>query len=149
MRHISRQLYTSSRGTKCCTFFGLYHELGGRLEFVNGDHSPPLVLSNGGVRFLESTGVPLGLFPEVSHKTGRAILEPGTLVVMYSEGLTEARNPEGEIYGVDRLVQFVSRAAHQETAGLVDKILADVGSFSANAPVEDDRTLLLLKVDPA
>jgi hypothetical protein len=45
----------------------------------------PLVRSNAGVRFLESTGVPLGLFPEVSHKTGRAILEPGTLVVMYSE----------------------------------------------------------------
>ncbi len=150
VRRINRQLYVSSRGAKYCTFFyGIYDDSGRKFEFVNAGHNPPLVLADGKARFLESTGVPLGLFPEVTHETRCAMLEPGTLLVLYSDGITEARNARGELYGVDRLVNLVARSADQDTAGLVEKILGDVREFTGGVPVEDDQTLVLLKVSPA
>ncbi len=150
IRRINRQLYISSRGAKYCTFFyALYEESGGKLEFVNAGHNPPIVLTNGATRFLEPTGVPLGLFPEVTHETLCAVLEPGALLVLYSDGVTEARNSAGEFYGVDRLVGFVTRAADQDAAGLVEKVLEDVRKFTGAAPVEDDQTMVVLKVLPA
>lgn len=149
-RRINRQLYGSSRGAKYCTFFyGVYHEAGRKLEFVNAGHNPPLLLNGGETRFLESTGIPLGLFPEVDHEIRSEILEPGARVVLYSDGITEARNKSGEFYGVDRLVSVVWASGDLDGQALADKILTDVSAFSGRAEIEDDQTLVLLKVLPA
>lgn len=148
VRRINGQVFVSSRGAKYCTFFyGVYDEALRRLEFVNAGHNPPLLLNASGTRFLESTGVPLGLFQEVNHDTRSEQLEPGTLLALYSDGITEARNEQGELYGVDRLVNALSRARDSDLASLIEKVLAEVRDFSAGAPVEDDQTLVLLRVN--
>src|SRR5207244_10612088 len=102
------------------------------IYFVNAGHNPPLVLparpalpsewwvNPGATRFLESTGVPLGLFPEVAHEVKTEALSPGTLVVLYSDGITEARDSSGNFYGVKRLVGLVSRERQKPAEELVD-----------------------------
>lgn len=147
VRRINRQLYHSSQGAKYCTFFyGVYHETHHGLEFVNAGHNPPLLVTAAKTRLLESTGVPLGLFSEVTHEVRGETLDPGTLLVLYSDGVIDARNPQGEAYGVDRLASFLSRPDNSDAAGLVERILKDVSQFSASTRAEDDQTVVVLKV---
>ena len=147
LRRINRQLYGSSRGAKYCTFFyAVYNEKDRRLEYVNAGHNPPLLLSGAETRFLVSTGIPLGLFPEVSHEVHYERLEPSARVVLYSDGITEARNAHGEEYGVDRLAGIIARTGDLSAAGLMERIFAETHDFSGGAPIEDDQTIVLLQV---
>lgn len=149
-RRINRQLFSSSRGAKYCTFFyGVFDETTKQLTFVNAGHNPPLLFNSGTRKFLESTGVPLGLFPEVTHEVKTEALAPETLLVLYSDGITEARDEGGGFYGVDRLLSLVSRERHRSPEELVDRILEDVHAFSGAAVADDDQTLVVLRVHPA
>jgi len=158
---VNRLLYEVSSANRYATFFfARYSPATRQLSYVNAGHNPPLVLpaeaglpaqaslNPGAMRLLESTGVPLGLFPEVSHEVKTEALDPGTLVVLYSDGITEARNSGGNAYGVDRLVGLVSREREKPAEELVDRILEDVRAFSGDAPTDDDQTLVVLKVNP-
>jgi sigma-B regulation protein RsbU (phosphoserine phosphatase) len=150
LRRINRQLYGSSRGAKYCTFFyAVYNGRDRRLEYVNAGHNPPLLLSGASTRFLPSTGVPLGLFPEVSHDVHCEVLDPAARVVLYSDGITEARNPAGEEYGVDRLAGLIARVGDSNASGLMERIFADAHDFSCGAPIEDDQTIVMLQVSRA
>jgi serine phosphatase RsbU (regulator of sigma subunit) len=149
-RRINRHLYASTGGAKFCTlFYGVYDDAKRRIEYLNAGHSPPLVMTAQGLRFLEPTGLPLGLFPEVSHNPRSEVLEPGSLVVLYSDGITEAHNGRGESYGTHRLVSAVSRVREADADRMVARILGDVHDFTAGVPIEDDLTLVVLRVNPA
>jgi serine phosphatase RsbU (regulator of sigma subunit) len=150
VRRINRQLFVSFRGAKYCTlFYSVYDPAGRRLEFVNAGHNPPLVLGPRGIRFLASTGVPLGLFAEATHDVRLTTLEHGVTLVLYSDGVTAARDKHGELFGLDRLMASATRAAGLDSAGMVDKILNEVRQFTEGRPNEDDRTLVVLKVTAA
>jgi sigma-B regulation protein RsbU (phosphoserine phosphatase) len=147
-RRINRHLYASAGGSKFCTmFYGVYDDVRRRLEYLSAGHSPPLVLTPEGVQYLDPTGLPLGLFPEVSHSPRCESLEPGTLVVLYSDGIIEARNNRGESYGIQRFVSAVSRVREANAERVVARVLGDVHDFTAGVPIEDDQTLVVLKVD--
>jgi sigma-B regulation protein RsbU (phosphoserine phosphatase) len=144
---MNRQLYESSRGARYCAMFcGVYDDASRRLEYVNAGHCPPLLLAPWGERFLEATGLPLGLFPEVNHRPRSELLDSGTVVVFYSDGITDAPNGRGESYGLDRLVGVVSHHRELDPPRLLAKILEDIQDFSAGAPIEDDQTLVLLRI---
>jgi sigma-B regulation protein RsbU (phosphoserine phosphatase) len=148
-RRINRHLYASTGGAKFCTlFYGVYDDAKRRIEYLNAGHSPPLVMTAQGSRFLEPTGLPLGLFPDVSHNPRSEVLEPGSLVVLYSDGITEAHNGRGESYGTQRLVSAVSRVREADADRMVARILGDVHDFTAGVPIEDDLTLVVLRVNP-
>ncbi|MBI1940291.1 MAG: SpoIIE family protein phosphatase [Acidobacteria bacterium] len=149
MRRINRQIFNMSFGTKHCTFFyGVYDDTRRELQFVNAGHNPPILLTPEGPRPLESTGLPLGLFAEATPESRFAILEPGTVLVLYSNGITEARNTRGDLYGVDRLIDVVTRFRDSDVGRIADRILGDVSDYMAGTPIEDDQTLVLLKVNP-
>ncbi len=145
---INHHLYTSAGGSKFCTlFYGVYDDVKRRLEYLSAGHNPPLVLTAQGVRFLDATGLPLGLFPEITQHPRSEVLEPGTLVVLYSDGIIEARNSRGEFYGTHRFVSTVSRVREADVERIVARILGDVHDFTAGVAIEDDQTLVVLKVD--
>ena len=146
---INRQLYAASRGAKYCTmFYGVYDDARRELEYVNAGHIPPLVVAGDDVQFLQPTGLPLGLFPEISHFSRRVTLAPGALLVVYSDGVTETRNARGDNYGMDRLVTAATHARDGDADRIAARIFADVRDFEAGAPLGDDQTLVLLKVNP-
>jgi sigma-B regulation protein RsbU (phosphoserine phosphatase) len=150
MRRINRQIFNSSFGAKHCTlFYGVYDDARRELQFVNAGHSPPILLTSAGPRFLESTGLPLGLFAEATPESRHESLEPGAILVLYSDGITEARNTRGDAYGGQRLIDVLSRFQDSDVGRIADRVLGDVSDFMAGATIEDDQTLVLLKVNPA
>lgn len=149
VREINRQLHVSTHGAKYCTmFYGVYDAVRRELEYINAGHVPPLVVVGDDIQSLQPTGLPLGLFPEISHVPSRVVLAPGALLVVYSDGILETRNARGDHYGTDRLVSAIARVRDGEVERIAARILADVREFEAGVPLEDDQTLVLLRVDP-
>ena len=132
---------------KFVTFFAaLYDPADGQVVFANAGHNPGLVVRrSGSVEFLESQGLPLGLFPGRDYPSTALSLGPGDLMVLYTDGVTEASNPGDVEFGLDRLTA-VARA--HRTAPLEDietAINDELGSFASGVPYADDRTLVLLR----
>jgi sigma-B regulation protein RsbU (phosphoserine phosphatase) len=147
---VNRQLFASSREAKLCSlFYGVYDDASCRLEYVNAGHYPPFLLSSAGVRMLDATGLPLGLFPEIAHETRSLTLEPGAILVLHSKGIVEARNSRGESFGRDRLIGALTAAREGDAERILTRVMAEVRDFEGGVPVEDDQTLVLLKVNPA
>lgn len=118
-------------------------------SFSNAGHNYPILRSaNGTCRLLEEGGIPLGIEPGVIYKQGRASLERGDALVMYTDGITDARNRLGEDFGEERLVALVGRLPGRLSAEEIVHAIADeVARFSDGADQMDDITLLALKTD--
>jgi sigma-B regulation protein RsbU (phosphoserine phosphatase) len=119
----------------------------GRLLYVNAGHNPGLLLRRDGqVEELGSGGVPLGLLPGSRYQSREVVMEPGDLLCLYSDGITEAESIEEEEFGTDRLCDIL-RAGSQERSlqRVLDSIHEAVEEFSAGHPQGDDQTLLLLR----
>lgn len=119
----------------------------GFLEMANAGHPRPLVADRRGVRPVEGSGLPLGLFPEASFPEHRFELGPGDVALFYTDGLTEAEH-DGEEYGIGRAAAALRRAAGTagaSLAGLLAACRADVETFLDGAPRGDDLTLLAIR----
>jgi sigma-B regulation protein RsbU (phosphoserine phosphatase) len=142
-RHLRR--YAATR--KFLTlFFGLLEPDSGQLTYVSAGHNPALLLRRSGrmVR-LNSTGVPVGMFPDASWRQETLTLSPGDLLCVYTDGLTEAVNLQEEEFGMERLSALITAGADMPLKRLCDRVLSDVSDFAADMPQYDDQTLLLLR----
>jgi sigma-B regulation protein RsbU (phosphoserine phosphatase) len=91
-------------------------------------------------------GFPLGMLDEVSYDEMSVILDPGDMLVFYSDGLSDTSNAAGEFYETDRLRDFVVAHATRPAAEIADRVLEEVELFSGKVHAFDDRTLVVLKV---
>lgn len=147
VRGVNRQVFTAPAKAKYCTlFYGVYDPSDRRLEYVNAGHPPPLLIGPRKKRFLDATGVTLGRFAEVSHETRREYLEPGSAALLYSEGVTGARNRRDEPFGEERLLKAALGASDLEAAPFAQRLLDELRAFADGRPPENDLTLLVLKV---
>ncbi len=120
-----------------------------QLTYVNAGHNPPFILSpsNGAVVSLADGGPVLGFLERLEYSSFSVELQSGDLLVMFSDGITEAQDPAEEMYGEDRLVEVVSRnAGLQDAAELLARIEQDVSAFCSGAPQYDDATLVVAQV---
>jgi serine phosphatase RsbU (regulator of sigma subunit) len=117
----------------------------GRLHYANAGHDLPYLRhAEGGSEELRATGMPLGLMPNMSYEQKEITLEPGESVLLYSDGLVEAHDPQREMFGFPRMQGFVG--AHPDAATLIDSLLAELERFTGEEwEQEDDITLLTLK----
>jgi len=149
LQRINRQLRVPSQEARYCSlFYGVYDDASRHLMYVNAGHTPPLLLTEEGAQFLDSTGPVLGLLPEVTHQARMIALQPGSILLIYSDGVIETRNSRGEDYGRDRLILAVAEAREADAGRLLSRVLADIRDFEGGGPLEDDQTLVLLKVNP-
>ncbi len=144
---LNKHILDSSAPNKFITLFVAELDLErGELAYVNAGHNPGLVLrARGGIEQLGSGGLPLGLLPGASYRIERISLEPGDLLCLYSDGITEAAAPDDEEFGLDRLAQLLSDQQNDPIDVLLGKIGSAVSLFAAGAPQADDQTLLLLR----
>jgi sigma-B regulation protein RsbU (phosphoserine phosphatase) len=117
------------------------------LSFSNAGHNYPILASNGSTRFLTEGGIPLGIDPAVCYPDIRVALTRGDTLVLYTDGITDARCLDGTDYGEERLLDLVRDLPRELTAEeTLRAIAADVQRFTAGAEQMDDMTLLALKV---
>jgi len=146
---INRFLVERAEGEKYATVFHCTLERDGRLRYVNAGHCAPLVASSDGrLRSLETTGVPLGLIPDANVATVETTLVAGDKVIIFTDGVTEARGEGSEFYGADRLRRVIKLNAPQSSEHMHDAILDDVRAFTQDAPQADDVTLVVLEYRP-
>ncbi|HTS25087.1 MAG TPA: PP2C family protein-serine/threonine phosphatase [Bryobacteraceae bacterium] len=128
-------------------FFGRYDPILGRLHYVNAGHEPPFVLRKKGTRHrnmrLESGGPWLGMLRKSAYREGVVALEPGDLLVAYTDGLCEATNAQGEEFGWRRFLDCLESGTGRRARELVEEVFTAADEFTAGAPQLDDMTLWL------
>jgi anti-sigma regulatory factor (Ser/Thr protein kinase) len=123
--------------------YGVLEPDTGRLRFANAGHDLPYVKTEGGTVELRARGMPLGLMPGMVYEEKEAVLEPGESVLLHSDGLVEAHNPEREMFGFPRLKEAV--AAHPGGQALIDQLLSELAVFAGpGTEQEDDITMVTL-----
>jgi serine phosphatase RsbU (regulator of sigma subunit) len=118
----------------------------GAVSFLNAGHNPPLIVHAAGtVEQLASGGLPLGIKADADYREGRTHMQMGDVLVIYSDGVTEAASPTGEEFGPTRLYEVVSRNVDASAAGIRDRIESALTKFSQGTKAADDITLVIVK----
>ena len=142
---INRYLCERSAETRFVTVFALVVEENGAVRWSNAGHCPALLVrASGAVEWLEPNSRPVGLFEDSGFAEDACRLHSGDKLVIYTDGVSEARSPAGEQLGEKRLAMAAAASARLGTAAFFDALLAAVRDFADGAPSEDDLTLLAL-----
>ena len=144
---ISRRLFMKTPPERYVTaFIAALDPATGRVSYTNAGHNAGLLVrADGTVQRLEANGMPLGLFPVVEYERVDVTLGPGDLVVLYTDGITEAANPAGDEFGLDRLQAVVRKYAQEPLVALGGWIETAVEVFADGTPYGDDRTIVMLR----
>lgn len=117
----------------------------GRIEFVNAGHTPPLLLRSKGLLSMSATGLPLGLFPEAKYEASAVEASRGDLLLLYTDGISEARSSSGEEFGEERVESLLQLCQGQSPEAIVEALLKDVRLFRGGAPQGDDVTVMAVR----
>ncbi|MCL4839240.1 MAG: SpoIIE family protein phosphatase [Thermoanaerobaculia bacterium] len=144
---LSRQLHHRTPPEKYATaFIAILAPESGRVWWANAGHNPSLVLrAAGGIEQLGPTGPPLGLLPGASFRVVETSLHPGDLLVLYTDGIVEATDPDDGEYGLGRLVSICSAHREERLGELARQLEEDLEAFVRGVPFADDRTIVLLR----
>ena len=132
-------------GSFATAFLAVLEPPAGSLSYASAGHNPALVIrSSGEVESLERTGVPLGLV-EAEYAAKRCRLDPGDTLVVYTDGITEAADPDEEEYGLERLTRLCIEHRAGDVASLISAVDRELSAFIRGAAFADDRTLVVLR----
>ncbi len=132
-------------GSRFVTFFFGILDAEGNCTYTNAGHNPPiLVRRDGSMRELTEGGMVLGLFPKAEYEARTVRMDPGDHLVLFTDGLLEARNTAGEEFGEERVRDLLKRSARDRTGAILKRLEEELASYSANAPQHDDITLMVL-----
>ncbi|HYP12899.1 MAG TPA: SpoIIE family protein phosphatase [Bryobacteraceae bacterium] len=134
------------RGRFISFFFSVLDPATGELTYSNAGHNPPILMrQDGSHELLSSGGLILGIFGHSRYEKGSCRMERGDLVLLFSDGVTEATNAVGEEYGDDRLLETLRANRHLDATALLTLVTQSVTEFSAGAAPADDVTLVIAK----
>jgi len=144
---VSRRLFMKTPPERYVTaFIAAIDPASGRLTYTNAGHNPGLLFRvDGSVERLEASGMPLGLFPIVEYEKVVTTLARGELLLLYTDGITEAANPKGDEFGLERLQAAVAKYTQEPLVAVAVAIEAAVEVFADGTPFGDDRTMVLLR----
>ena len=128
------------------TFYGIVGR-DGDFTSCNAGHNAPILVSASGIRRLDTGGMVLGVFENAQFDEETMALQPGDIVVAFSDGVTEALNPAGDEFTDDRLLASVRAHQSKSPEALVEGLLADVRAFCGDATQSDDLTIVLVRYD--
>ncbi|MCK9580926.1 MAG: PP2C family protein-serine/threonine phosphatase [Methanoregula sp.] len=138
----------SKTGMFVTLFYGIIDKETGTLTYVNAGHNPPLVLrkKTGEIEELTLTGIAVGAMEDAEYTQAEIPLAPGDVIVLYTDGITEAVNDRDEMFDLDRLIETIRKNSNSPSQEIADEIIRSVFSFSDSQPQFDDITLMVVKV---
>jgi sigma-B regulation protein RsbU (phosphoserine phosphatase) len=144
---VNRQVHASSLADRYATlFYGVFDGGTRTLRHVNAGHNPPMVIRRDqSVIWLETGGPPVGMFSNFTYEESVVQLDPGDLVLAYTDGVVEAVNPAGEEWGVDGLRRAATESKAHSADDMVEAIFASMDEFSQGRQT-DDATVIVLRV---
>jgi sigma-B regulation protein RsbU (phosphoserine phosphatase) len=144
---VGRRLFARTPPERYATaFIAALDRNTGVLSYTNAGHNAGLLIkADGTTQKLEANGLPLGLFPIVEYDRAEVTLAPGDLVVLYTDGITEAASAAGEEFGLDRLEAVVRKYAQEPLVALAVAVETAVEVFAEDRRFADDRTLVFLR----
>jgi sigma-B regulation protein RsbU (phosphoserine phosphatase) len=142
-------LWASTPGNRYATaLFVLYDPATGACEYTNCGHCEAILLRAGGaVELLTTTGMPIGLFPARTYESGRFQLAEGDVLMLYSDGVTDACATDGRDFGMERAIECLRGAAGLDPEQMATRMFEAIDEFAAGAPQFDDITLMILARD--
>lgn len=144
--NLNQQLYASTSPEKYATFFfSVYEEESGLLTYTNAGHLAPILVRDGSATLLDTNGMVVGAFPFARYGESQVRLEPGDLLIGYTDGITEPENEYGEMFGEDRLKDLVVKNASLDGEELVTLIADAVRKWTGSPELQDDMTLLIAR----
>jgi sigma-B regulation protein RsbU (phosphoserine phosphatase) len=152
LNSVNRTLYEDLEhaGTFITTFAARLDASYGQLTYANAGHTEIIWWRDAQQEShtLGATGMPLGVDPAFPVEEAEIVLRPGDIVLFYTDGITEAANADGELFGLERLIDLVAKHSHCASEELLQAIMGAVESFQAGASLSDDVTLVVLKAHP-
>ncbi len=146
---MNRFLLDRTEGEKYATLFYCLCRHDGLIRWANAAHCAPLLLRRSGrIESLMPTGMPVGMFETAEYEVQQSRLEAGDKLVIYTDGITDARRPDGEFFEEERLRAIVSRMSRATGNDLRSAILREVADFTAGAEPADDVTLVVVEYRP-
>lgn len=149
MARVNKLIYESTQGERYITsFYGLIDTEHRRLLYINAGHNPPLLLHPDGTsELLKDGGLPLGIFPDSKYSEQIVNLQPGEILVLYTDGIVEARDPSDRDFGVPRLEQVVKDNKDRRSHEICEAVASTVREFTAQAGgPQDDLTVSVIKI---
>ncbi|MFQ5776829.1 MAG: PP2C family protein-serine/threonine phosphatase [Terriglobia bacterium] len=145
---LNESIVRSTRASKFMTFFfGLLDLESLSLHYINAGHIPPAVVrAQGELAWLKAGGMVIGLFPQMRYERGFLKLRPGDVILVCTDGITEASNAQDEQYESDRIVQVAKANQQRSAREIVDAVFTDVDTFAAAGAHQDDKIMMALKV---
>jgi phosphoserine phosphatase RsbU/P len=126
-------------------FFGVLDPESGEFLYINGGHNPPVLSrADGRTELLQPTGPAVGILPDCSYSLGHVRLDPGDALLMYTDGVPEARDTEGKLFGMERMM-VPEIMSGQTAAGLIDALHRDLQDYIGTADQFDDITTLAVR----
>jgi len=144
---LSRLLFRRTPPEKFATaFLAVLETATGLLRYTNAGHNPSVIVRAGGeVEALGPTGIPLGLLPGARYRAAETTLAPGDLLVLYTDGISEAADPDDEEYGLERIQKVCALHRKDACPALAAALEEDLETFARGVPFADDRTLVLAR----
>jgi sigma-B regulation protein RsbU (phosphoserine phosphatase) len=141
----NRLLYGASAPNLYATLAALCLKPDGRADIVTAGHPPVIVLGRDGARVIGTRGLPIGMFGEATYHTATVQLAQGESLLLYTDGVSESLDPDGDELGVDRLAREVARHAERTPEELVDAAVAIAARHRGTSPAHDDLTVAAVR----
>jgi sigma-B regulation protein RsbU (phosphoserine phosphatase) len=131
-------------------FYGILDPVSGTLTYSNAGHNPPYLLNandGGVVQELRRTGIPLGIPEDMTWQQAAVPVAPGDVLVLYTDGITEAQDGQDRFFGEGRLLEIVRDSLGRSARDIQDALISEVHEFVGAAPQFDDITLMVVARD--
>lgn len=152
LRVVNRRILADTQaGLFVSVFYAVLDPFAATLSYCNGGHNPPFLFSRHSdpeIRLLRRTGMVLGVLEGMDWQQMVLTMAPGDMLVLYSDGITDAQNVAGDFFGEERLRAALAENHGRSAQAVCDAVLAEVRQFVGNAPQFDDITLLVLVREP-
>jgi sigma-B regulation protein RsbU (phosphoserine phosphatase) len=145
IQKLNRVISRSSMSSRFVSLFYGELEQNGNLLYINAGHPPPLLIGYDQVKELSVGGTILGPIPDAHYKRGFVHVDRGSTLVLYTDGITEAKNPAGDEFGVEGILKLVKPGDLRPSREILEDLLKALDIHTDGKPFVDDATLIILQ----